>query len=285
MFLYDFMIFYNAGKAVLEGTSPYLSGIFPSPFPMALLFAPLALLPVPVAYGVFLAINLLLLWKVMRKRMVWALLSFPVLFSLFVGQSDLALALGIGAVPWLLPLAIVKPQVGFVMAPWLLRRYSRQDWLKAIGVGLALMAVSFAIRPGWVGEMLAAQPQVGDYSVRTSNLFYLIPASWMDLRVGLTYGLAAAAFLAAFFLKEKRVAWTTTHLFAPLTNIYSAAVLAEWFGPLEMLVSYVPVFLVDGYIHAGMPMYLVGLVILARFYWPQLSKLIYHRDTEKQRET
>jgi hypothetical protein len=228
------------------------------------LFAPLALLPLPLAYALFLALNLWLLWRLLRRRMIWPLLSFPVLFTLFVGQLDMALALGIAAVPWLLPLALVKPQVGFVIAPWLLRRFSRRDWLRALALGTGFLALCFALRPGWVGEWLAAQPQVGDYSVRASNLFYLVPPQAMDLRVTLMLALALPALGAAFWLGQRRASWAVAHLLAPLSNIYSPAVLAEWIGPLEMGLSYLPVIVTGGQIHAGMPMYVIGLALLVR---------------------
>jgi hypothetical protein len=81
---------------------------------------------------------------------------------------------------------------------------------------------------------------------------------------------ALLACVAGFWFKDRKISWTVVHLFAPLTNIYSAAVLAEWLGPLEAAISYLPVLLVGGYIHSGMPMYVVGIVILVRAYWPQL---------------
>lgn len=286
MFLYDFLIFYNGGKAVLAGLSPYGVYDFNGPYPLAVLFAPLALLPVPLAYALYLAFSIGMLYRLLRRRMVWALLSFPVLFTLFVGQVDLPLTLGIGAVPWLLPLAIIKPQVGYVLAPWLVRRFSRQDWIKAAVTGLAFLALCFALRPGWVSEWLAAVPTMQAYSVRDSNLYYVIPDDWANLRLALIYGLAALAWVAAFFLKNKSVSMTTAHLFAPLSNIYSASVLVEWIGPWEMAASYLAVALVGGSIHAGMPMYLVGLVILARSYQilPRLRKALFPTNV-KTRQT
>ncbi len=270
MFLYDFTIFYKAGLAVLAGISPYSVYEFNGPYLQAMLFAPLALLPLPVAYGLYLAFNIFMLWYLLRRKSIWALLSFPVLFSLFVGQLDLPLALGIGAVPWLLPLAAIKPQVAFVMAPWLLRHFSKKDWLKAIAVGLPFLALSFVLRPGWVGEWLVSTTPYRAFTMHASNLFYLIPTSWIDLRVVLTYVLPPVAFIAALFLKERKVAWTTVSLFSPLSNIYSSAVLVAWFGPLEMAASYLAIVLTGGLIHEGMPMYLVGLTVLARHFWPQI---------------
>jgi hypothetical protein len=267
MFHFDFLIFYFSGRAVWEGTSPYLVDGFISPYPLAVLFAPLALLTVSDAYVLYLAVNLFLLWKTMRRRMIWALLAFPVLFTLYVGQIDMVLALGIGLVPWLLPLAIVKPQVGFVLAPWIVRRYSRLDWWKAAGVGGAFLALCFIMRPTWVGEWLAAQPQVNSYSIRASNLYYLVPAEWMDVRIIVMTIFTPLALVAAFWIKDRQISWTTAHLLAPLTNIYSAAILTEWIGPIELVVSYLPVFLTGGYIYAGLPMYFVGLTLLVRQLW------------------
>jgi hypothetical protein len=277
MFLYDFIVFYNAGLAVLAGRSPYTVPDFVGPYFQAMLFAPLSLLPLPAAYGLYLALTLYLLWRLLRKRSIWALLAFPVLFSLFVGQLDLPLALGIGAVPWLLPLALLKPQVGLVLAPWLLRRYSKADWLKAIPLGIGLMAGAFILRPEWVSEWMAGGTTFTAYAQHASNLYYLVPGEWIDLRVGLTYGLSILAFIAGFFIQERKLSWTAVSLFAPLSNIYSPAVLAEWIGPWEAGASYLALALTGGVIHEGMPMYLVGVVIIGRHFWPEIREKIGKR--------
>ena len=272
MWMYDFHLFYEGGRAVLMGQSPSAIWDFNGPYPLALLFAPFALLPEPLAYALFVALNLFLLWKVLRRRSLWALLSFPVLFTLFVGQVDLFLGLAIplGA-PWTLALALMKPQVGFVALPWLLRRLDKQDWIKAGAAGAALLGLCFLLRPGWVGEWLARQPGLVNYSVHTSNLLWLAP-DLGSLRSTLTIAVGLLALAPGFLLRQKRDSWATLQLFQPLTNIYSAAVLAEWFGPLELGLSWAAVLLVGGNIHAGMPMFLVALGILARPYWRSALK-------------
>ncbi len=265
--MYDFHLFYEGGRAVLMGLSPSAIYDFNGPYPLAVLFAPLALFPEPVAYVIFLLINLVLLWLVMRKRAVWALLAFPVLFTLFVGQVDLLLALAIplGA-PWTLPLTLVKPQVGFVVLPWLLRRLDRKGWLKAGLVGAAFLGLCFLLRPTWVAEWLARQPGLASYSVHTSNILWLVPDQG-SLRSILTVALGLAALPAGFLLSNKCDSWAVLQVFQPLTNIYSASVLAEWFGPLEVLLSWLAVIVVGGNIHAGMPMFILPLGILGRAYW------------------
>ncbi|NTW09681.1 MAG: hypothetical protein HGA28_08980, partial [Anaerolineaceae bacterium] len=91
MWRYDFHLFYLAGQAVLSGQSPYSIVDFYAPYPIALLFALVAWLPETVAYALYLAGSLFLLWKVLGKKAIWPLLSFPVFFNLFVGQVDLQL--------------------------------------------------------------------------------------------------------------------------------------------------------------------------------------------------
>ena len=44
---------------------------FIGPYPLAVLFAPLAVLPELLAYALFVALTLFLLWKVMDRRAVW----------------------------------------------------------------------------------------------------------------------------------------------------------------------------------------------------------------------
>src|SRR5262245_22860376 len=122
MWRYDFHLFYLAGQAVLKGVSPYTITDFNPPFPLAVLFALVAWMPEPLAYVAYLAVCLWLMWKVLGKRTLWAALSFPVWFNLFVGQVDLPLALLASLIgPWSLPLMLIKPQVGFVVAPWIVR--------------------------------------------------------------------------------------------------------------------------------------------------------------------
>jgi len=51
-----------------------------------MIFVPFALLPEAIAYILYVGICLYLLWRVMRFKSIWALLSFPVWFNLFVDR-------------------------------------------------------------------------------------------------------------------------------------------------------------------------------------------------------
>jgi len=247
MWRYDFHLFYLAGQAVLSGVSPYTIPDFNPPYPLAVVFALVAWLPEPVAYALYVACCVWLLWRTLGRTGIWALLAFPVLFGIFVGQVDLLLTLLVRlASPWALPFLIVKPQVGFVLAPWLIRHTSRDRLLQAGLLTLIFLATCFLLRPTWVSEWLAVTPVLTDYARRDSNLYWLIPSAYKILT--LIAGMLIA-FPAGFMLTNRRLSWVILHLFAPLTNIYSVSVLAEWIGPVEVILSWIVILLV-GDIHA-----------------------------------
>lgn len=264
MWLYDFLIFLSSGRAVLSGLSPYSVYDFNSPIFLALFFAPLAALPVWAAYGLYLGANLLLAWKLLRRRILWGLLFFPFLFSLYVGQIDFLLAGGLLLSPWAAGLALIKPQTAFVVMPWLVMNYSRRDWFKALLSAGLFVCLSFLVRPGWVAEWLASHQDFVSYTAHASNLYWLVPGGLAELRAGLTIAFSLLVLPLGFLLRERRDAWTAVHSLAPLTNIYSPALLLEWVGPLEVLLSWAAVGLAGGNIHSGMPLFLVGLSILIR---------------------
>jgi len=263
MWQYDFHMFYMGARAILEGTSPYQLWDFVGPYPLAVFFIPLALLPEPLAYLTFLTLNIFLSWKLLGlKKSLWVLISFPVIFCLFVGQIDFLLTMLILAgPPWTLGLLIIKPQLGFVFIPWFLRKLKPTEYLKAAIPAIILLVISFILSPGWVHEWLTGSPGLQKYSEHASNIYWLIPLSW---RVTAMLVGAAIALPIGIQLKNKADSWTFLSLFAPLTNIYSPSVLSEWIGPLEVGVSWLAIFLVGGNIHSGMPLFLMGLVILIK---------------------
>jgi len=68
MWQYDFHNFYLGAKAILEGASPYQVWDFIGPYPLAFSFVPFALLPESWAYFTFLAVNLILPWKLLGLK-------------------------------------------------------------------------------------------------------------------------------------------------------------------------------------------------------------------------
>ena len=111
----DFVIFRDAGQAVLDGASPYPAADaavlaendkFVYPAPVALAFVPFALLPLGLAKAVFLILSLAAVLLALRlfgvrdyRCYAAALLASPTVFSLEVGALGPVLLLG-AAVAW-----------------------------------------------------------------------------------------------------------------------------------------------------------------------------------------
>jgi hypothetical protein len=175
---------------------------------------------------------------------------------------DLPLALAASLLgPLSFPLVLAKPQIAFVTVPWFLGHPDRRRLALGIAAALAMLLLCFWLRPGWLAEWRAAAPPLADYAEHDSNLYRLAPAG---ARTTLLWILSPIALAVGLWLRERRDSWALLHLFSPITNIYSAAVLAEWIGPLEVLLSWVAFLLVRADVHHGAPMYLVALAILAR---------------------
>jgi len=262
MWLFDFKIFYLAGLAVLNGNSPYLVDGFFSPFPMAVAFVPFALFPLTISYGIYLILSIWLLWKFVRWNTFWALLSFPVFFSLLVGQVDMQIALCVALFgPYAIPLIFIKPQLGFILVPFLIRKGSFRKIFIGGGFAAGILLLCFIIRPNWISEWLLVLSN-REYSSRfDSSLYWLIPHPIKEMIV---FYVSAIIMVIGFCLPNRRTSWTILQLFAPVTNIYSASVLAEWIGPLEVIVSWLAMIWIGIAIHNGAPMFVVGLIILIR---------------------
>jgi len=271
MWLFDFKIFYFAGKAILSGFSPYIIEGFYSPLPLAIFFIPFAILPLKIAYIVYLLLTIYLLFQIVKNKTFWVLLSFPVFFTIFVGQIDLLIALSVSILgPFSLPFLLAKPQLGFVFLPWIIQKSSHKSLILSGLLSLALFALCFILQPNWLYEWYLALPSVNDYSCRDSNLYWLLPS---QCKKYVSYVITPFALIIGYFIKNKRSSWTILHLLAPISNIYSASVLYKWIGPIEVILSWLAIFSIGGRIHSGAPMFVIGLSIII-CQTPHISKLI-----------
>jgi len=162
--LYDFQVFYHAGRSALHLRSPYpqptaqavsSEHVFVYPAPMAFLMAPFSLLPLPLASLLFDALlvaatlgALLLLGVRDRRVLAVCFLGPPLYISLLVGAVSPLLALGL-AVAWryrsrarVLGLAVGAVVVAKVflwpLFAWLLvtRRFRAAAWAWLSGAAL-----------------------------------------------------------------------------------------------------------------------------------------------------
>jgi hypothetical protein len=238
MWGFDFDFFWRAAGAILHGQSPYVVGGFFSPYPLALVLLPFALLPFAWAYGLWTALKLFLLARAGdRRQFLKAILFFPVAFDLLQGQLDLlvfALALRLD---WLgVVVSTLRPQLALWIIPfcawqwWAGRRYD-QFWKAALGVA-ALWGLSTALEPRWWLQWFGALGVAWQYNGQSASLFGLsglLPLPHTAVFVAIS--LLGAAVFVLLRPKTARAYWQWVALFNPVANVYSLVVLfnqADW---------------------------------------------------------
>jgi len=167
MFGGDFRVYWNTGLAVLRGLSPYTaSGAFYPPL-TSYLCALVALLPPVVGYGLWGLANAVMLVHIGKGRRALAWVLFlPVLFMFLSGNIDLLAIWAsqfLGRKGWRSVAAVIliclKPQMAFVLLPFWLWKWVKEDRGHLLRVGLATAGVNLlplAIRPSVFGEWITA---------------------------------------------------------------------------------------------------------------------------------
>jgi len=140
---------------VLHGQSPYAAvralNVTPYPYyypyPTALLMAPLALVPWRVAWVLWSALGtaLLCLGALRIDRGFMPVLFSGALLDALTQGAMTPVLLAAAVLPAIAPLLVLKPTIGAVLWTW---RPSR--W--AVVGGLAVVAISLLLSPGWPGE-------------------------------------------------------------------------------------------------------------------------------------
>jgi hypothetical protein len=234
MFGYDLDFFWRAARAILAGQSPYTVGGFFSPYPLALLLIPLALLPFAIAYILWTGGKLFLLWRSGdRWDFLRALLFFPVAFDLIQGQLDLLVFLLASRLNWLGVVAsTLRPQLAIWIIPfsawewWKSKRYD-QFWKSAVGM-IVLYGVSTIIEPDWWIKWFNAPKVAWEYNAQSASVFGLariLPFPHLSVFIGISF-LAAISFL---WLRPQtpRAYWQWVALFNPIANVYSLCILFD----------------------------------------------------------
>jgi hypothetical protein len=247
------------GRAAVQGEDP---GYFAYPFYTVFLVWPLVYLPYSWASAVWMALlaasligSLLLLLNLLRWQpgapllaalALWALFFYFSARGLILGQpGTLVVFLEILAIWGLargqnrlagaaLALSTLKPQMGFLIVPFLLLwgwRARRRSFLAAFAAvfGAALLA-SFALLPSWLGDWLAQLSLYPSYTALGSPV-WIVTQYYLGLGSVAEYAVTAA--LAGLMLwawwgvlvgkKDTRLLWTlaltltVTHLIAPRT--------------------------------------------------------------------
>lgn len=245
-----------AGKAILDGNDPYscfgpeVWTRFPSnPYTTALIalpFASFGLLAGPLMFGVW---SGLLAYGLLRQTdELWPLLmltSAPFWHAFYFLQWTPLLA-AVYVLPALLPLALVKPQIGFPVL------FTRFTWKRAI-ICMAFLVLTFVLDPTWP---IRWWPQAKSYDG-------FIPVLWAPLGLLLTTG--------ALFWRYRETQLFLLYASMPQRAIYDTLLLYFTLKTKEQFIVYT----VAGWL-ALIGFYVVGqglnrpLWIVCGFYIPVL---------------
>jgi hypothetical protein len=133
----------------------------------------------PILFSVSMASIVLSILKRSRNLVssLAALLALPVFWTMFLGQLEGLVALGLLGLPWLVPLALLKPQVS-VFALGAKRTY--------LVAGVLWLAISLLIWGFWPARMLAINSYfaegryVQDIAIGAVGVFLALPMIWFS---------------------------------------------------------------------------------------------------------
>jgi hypothetical protein len=200
-------------------------GYFAYPFYTIILMGPLALLPYPWAeaiwlvlieaclVGAFVLLADLFGWRpptwLLVTGMIWTITFYPAARGLFLGQPGIVVYLLEVLTIWALArqhevvaaialaLSTIKPQMGFLLVPFLLLWGLRfQRWRFVVGFAAlwgALVVVSLLLQPSWFGDWLAQLQLYPEYTAIGSPVWVIahvyLPSLGQPGEVALTVGL------------------------------------------------------------------------------------------------
>lgn len=197
----DFPQLYDAARALFSGADPYAvvgpglafnhPALLVYPLTAAVAVGPLALLPQSIAGALFVALGAgALAWVLMRDGIgpLLGFLSFPVVLAVRCGQWAPLFT----AATCVLPLGVflaAKPTIGATIFA------ARPSWWPVLG-GLVLAGVAFALQPAWIPHWMEA--------VR-ANAAVWAPASPYRIPVTLPGGVLVLVVLARWRRPEARL--------------------------------------------------------------------------------
>ena len=192
---------------------------YPYPPLLAILWRPLALLPWPVAAGIWEVVVLAsfagTVWRLgVRRPATWlamGMLGLPIAWCLIIGQAQVLLTMFlVFATPWSIALAANIKLFPALMAIWWV---GRRDWrgLRRFVIAMVVLAVvQLVLAPQACLDYLTAISfkQVGE--VRNISPWAISPLLWAAL--------AAIGALAVLLLARTRYGWGAAVAFSVLAN-------------------------------------------------------------------
>lgn len=300
---WDFSIFWEIGRAILEGRNPYAVEFSRYPPATAFFFALFGLLPFVASFVVWSTLNVgLYLYGLRQARLGWKglawLLYTPFLFNLLTGQIDVifwwaAFYLVKGpaspseATPqpawknwdaWRPALAgaflTLKPQLAAVLLPWYLVRWLRGErgllW-RWLGITALIHALPLLYDPGIYGRWLAALSGVSEMKMGVSAGVFAFGLLGLPTLFLAAVGLA----LAVWGLFQSEPTSRAAQLCAFPITIWYDDVLLTGIGPAWLMVPLSwAAFISAGMVQNSLPLVAIPVAALGfrLYYFSQSQK-------------
>lgn len=169
----DFAIFWEIGKAILQGLSPYSVAQSWYPPAVSYFFVLFALGPVPLTIWIWRTLLIVLLAIVARREGWWSVLYLPLPFVVLAGQMDLvfvALVPYLARKGWEAPVAAalitLKPIIAVIVLPWYAIRWFLRDrglLGRFVVISLAVHSWPLLLRPTvwseWIEIVFGSAPR------------------------------------------------------------------------------------------------------------------------------
>ena len=146
----DFAVYRDAARQLLAGRNPYDFGTLLYPLPAAVVVVPLSEFDPVLGAALFAGLGVLALVYGLLRSFGWPGLMMLASPAFFLGYYYLQWSPYIVAgalIPWLGAIGAAKPNVAFAAFAY------RPNRAPLIG-GAALVALSFALVPGWLGDWI-----------------------------------------------------------------------------------------------------------------------------------
>ena len=284
---WDFSVFWQAGQAILQGQDPYSVEGFFYPLPFAYILILIALLPLSIAFAIWLVCNIAMLVIVFRRDFWKWLFYLPVLHTFSSGQNSLLwwfLALGLGR-HWrgaiIGAFMTLKPQTALVLLSWHILdwlRHDRPTFMRWLCLTALIWSLPMLLRPDWISDWLEmSSGGIQQAAINSPGLFSLLrlmPDLWLLIVI-----IAIPLYIWGQF-QSIPVARATALLASPLGLFYETMTLMGM-APAWLLVPLSLVATGFAFItHTFMPFLALPLVVIGWDYRQKRSIRTYIEDED-----
>ncbi len=276
---YDFYVYWQIGRAILQGTDPYLVENAAYPPATIVLYALFGLLPYLPAFAIWSGLNVLSLFDVLRRnkltRQFPAWLAFtPTLFILLTGQIDLVffwLVSWLNRGGWTSVLAAaaitLKPQIALVALPWQIIRWllhDRKQLLRWLAVCAVLHLSPLLLNPNFYQRWIETVQSDANWRAPLSSGIFLLT----NLSVPVPLLILVALAIALWGLTRDEVTARMALLMAQPIGLWYEDVLLVGLAPWQLLVpiSWLA-FILSVYFKNSLPFLIIPLAALLWRLW------------------